>query len=245
MSTVLVLVLASCLSVDLTDWTVHEGDCPAAAQKPSAERLLLKRLPVEPALYAGVWEVTQGQWEKVMGYNPSFFPGASNPVECVSYDAARAFLKRLTDRTGVAFFLPEKADWQAACRAGGTGRPEPLDDYAWYWRNANGRTAPVGTRRPNGWGLYDTHGNVREWCLDWLAGAAAIVPLNGEANVKQDEPWKRRNDGANSSTRLLRGGAWCDAASACTSGRRINDPSYERWRYSSVGVRLVAPMGLK
>lgn len=184
MSTVLVLVLASCLSVDLTDWTVHEGDCPAAAQKPSAERLLLKRLPVEPALYAGVWEVTQGQWEKVMGYNPSFFPGASNPVECVSYDAARAFLKRLTDRTGVAFFLPEKADWQAACRAGGTGRPEPLDDYAWYWRNANGRTAPVGMRRPNGWGLYDTLGNVREWCegdtrcgtRKWAMGGAWGLP---------------------------------------------------------------------
>jgi formylglycine-generating enzyme required for sulfatase activity len=141
-----------------------------------------KHMPVhEVALRGfkiGAYEVTQQQYEAVMGYNPSHFQKANgypdtknNPVENVTWEEAMEFCNRLSAITHRTFSLPSEAQWEYACRAGSTTLYSFGDDdallgkYAWCWQNSN-NTHPVGTKLPNFWGLYDMHGNVSEWCLD-------------------------------------------------------------------------------
>ena len=195
------ILIAAFLAINLNDWSVREAEFSAAELSPSAEMLFLKRLPGTNSLYAGVYEVTQGQWEKVMDCNPSFFTNpdrrALRPVESVSYDASLQFLKRLSDKTGIRFVLPTMDEWEFACRAGTTGRfyaDAPLKTLARFYDNG-GRgatkdsapdhgTAVVGSYRPNAWGLYDMLGNVHEWCLGdpkcgtrkWTRGGAWALP---------------------------------------------------------------------
>lgn len=108
-------------------------------------------------------EVTQAQWELVMGKNPSYFRGSDLPVEQVSWEDCQEFCKK----TGLS--LPTEAQWEYACRAGEEG-PYPeggeLDDFAWYEKDAGRRTHPAGEKRPNAFGLHDMRGNVWEWCED-------------------------------------------------------------------------------
>jgi len=142
--------------------------------------------------YIGVFEVTQRQWELVMGNNPSLFShNAQRPVECVSYEMIRgdkrgsawpdslevdanSFFGVLRGKTGIEFDLPTEAQWEYACRAGTKTKwsygEDANGDYMWYTENSGGTTHDVGVKIPNGWGLYDMYGNVCEWCLDW-AGA--------------------------------------------------------------------------
>jgi len=232
--------------------------------------------------YAGVYEVTQGQWYQVMGDTAQAWPSKwsnndyklTRPVEQVSYydireninntddaavgwptnDAVTAgsFMGRLRSKTGLAGFdLPTDAQWEYACRAGTTGalndgtvnitnsnsdaRLDLLGRYQYNGGKINGTTDPapdcttanataaVGTYAPNAWGLYDMHGNVWEWCLDWFADA-----MEGG-----DDP-----DGAVSgSLRVRRGGSWYSTASACRSAYRdYVDPSL---RSINFGFRLV------
>ncbi len=154
-------------------------------------------------------EVTQDQWEAVMGNNPSIFKGKDLPVEKVSWDDAIAFCKKLnqdlenTLPDGYRYTLPTEAQWEYACRAKSTTRfyfgddPEydQLDKYAWYAGNSMGKTHTVGIKLPNRWDLYDMHGNVWEWCLDWYGdytGGAASDPQGAESG----------------DYRVLRGGGW-------------------------------------
>jgi len=120
--------------------------------------------------YMGVTEVTQAQYEAIMGTNPSQFKDPTNPVEGVSLDDATEFCKRMSEKTGKEVRLPWTAEWEYACRAGtqtvfsfGDDESE-LGEYAWYLGNSDGRTHAVGQKKPNSWGLYDMHGNVLEWC---------------------------------------------------------------------------------
>jgi formylglycine-generating enzyme required for sulfatase activity len=125
----------------------------------------------------GVYEVTQEQYEKVVGDNPSKFKGPANPVEANWPDAV-AFCSLLTDRpeeklAGRRYRLPTEAEWEYSCRAGTTtafsfgSDASLLTEFAWIARNSGGRTHPVGEKKPNAWGLYDMHGNVWERCMDW------------------------------------------------------------------------------
>jgi formylglycine-generating enzyme required for sulfatase activity len=198
--------------------------------------------------YLGKYPVTQKQWEEVMGNNPSSFKGADLPVESVSWDDVQEFIKRLNEREGTdKYRLPSEAEWEYACRAGTNTKysfgddESKLGDYAWYsgysiyeeWVKNNdkilkeGRTHPVGQKKPNAWGLYDMHGNVWEWVQDRWHGNYEGAPSDGSA-------WE---DG-DSSSRVVRGGGWYDGAGDCRSAARAGfDPGARSSNF--VGFRLL------
>ena len=157
-----------------------------------------------PAFYLGVHEVTQAQWQAVMGYNPSAFPDPSRPVEQVSWLDVQAFLEELNRREGTnRYRLPSEAEWEYAARAGGTGRFFFGDDvaslrrFAWFGVGEHRGTRSVGTLRPNPWGLYDVYGNVWEWVQDCWHDNYTGAPADGRV-------W----GGAECQLRGLRGGGW-------------------------------------
>jgi len=185
--------------------------------------------------WIGRTAVTQGQFQAVIGTNPSNFTpaGWDAPVENVSWDDAMAFCQTLTERekaagrlpTGYAVMLPTEAQREYACRAGTEGPfAGDLDAMAWYGPNSGDTMHPVGTKQPNGWGLYDMNGNVLEWCQDWYAGKL----LGGEVINPTGPP--------SGSNRVLRGGGWYFDAAYCRSAYRSDrDPGY---RSNYVGFRL-------
>ena len=124
--------------------------------------------------YLGKYEVTQEEYEKVIGHNPSEFQGKNLPVEMVSWKDSVAFCKTLTRKErkrGWEFTLPTEAQWEYACRAGTTTAYSWGDSITTSDANHNrnlGQTTNVGQYSANPWGFYDMHGNVREWCQDWF-----------------------------------------------------------------------------
>ena len=195
--------------------TFTMGDNSFAKPAPAHQVTLTKDF------YIGVYEVTQQQYEQIVGSNPSFpshFKGANNPVEMVSWDDAVAFCAKLSSlpaevAAGRVYRLPTEAEWEYACRAGTTtaysfGDDEKdLGEYAWFSDNSGNTTHGVGEKLPNGWGLYDMHGNVWEWCSD-----------------------------ADGSIRVFRGGSWFYEAARCRTALRFRlDPTY---RISFMGFRL-------
>ena len=187
-------------------------------------------------------EVTQGQWKAVMGSNPSDFKDCGNdcPVENVSWDDVREFIRKLNRKEGTdRYRLPTEAEWEYACRAGTTtpfsfGRCLSTDQA-----NYNGRyplencpkgeyrekTLPVASFAPNAWGLHDMHGNVWEWCQDWYGEdypSGAVTDPGGPST---------------GSVRVLRGGSWFNDAGSCRAAIRGRDTPDVRGR--NLGFRLV------
>ena len=206
--------------------------------------------------WLGKYEVTQAQYEAVMGTNPSYFKGADFPVEQVTWNDAVKFCEWLTVQERVAgrlpegyeYTLPTEAQWEYACRAGTTtafnngtniptmlqreDRPCPnLDPLAWYYYNSgeyDGEPFPVGQKQPNAWGLYDMHGNVWEWCLDWYGSypSSAVTDPKGVST---------------GSSRVVRGGSWAYYANGCRSAYRGYGHPDNRW--DSIGFRVaLAPV---
>lgn len=191
--------------------------------------------------FLGATEVTQRQYQDVMGVNPSRFTeaGLDAPVETVSWDDATEFCRRLTDRErregrlrdGWEFRLPTESQWEYACRAGTTTAysfgddPAQLDQYGWYLANSNGRTHRVATKQPNAFGLYDMHGNVWEWCQDWFGEyqeATVVDPVGPDTGQ----------------ARVVRGGGWGSVAEDCRSAVRAGGEPGRRGGY--LGFRVAA-----
>lgn len=173
------------------------------------------RVTITKAFYLSRFEVTQRQYEAIMGTNPSGFKGAGRPVEKISWIMATDFCKRFSKKTGKTYRLPTEAEWEYACRAGTTTKyyfgdfKTELAEYAWYKKNSGGKTHEVGRKKPNAWGLYDMHGNVWEWCQDWYApGYYNNSPLTDPQGPDKGK-W-----------RVHRGGSWYEDGWAARSSIR-------------------------
>ena len=185
--------------------------------------------------YIGVFVVTQREWDLVMG-GGSGSQYYMNPEERESWTSCRAFASGLRTRTGLNFDLPTDAQWEYACRAGTTTKFSYGDnangDYMWYnGSNYQGWLAPaVGLKLPNAWGLYDMHGNVREWCLDWYG------PLS--------EPATDPVGPSSGKYRVMRGGNYSDGAWCCWSSYRASKvpESSDAYVFDGVGFRVVRTM---
>jgi len=176
-----------------------------------------------PAFALGKYEVTQGQWKAVMGNNPSKFTscGDNCPVESVSWNDVQQFIQRLNQQTGLNFRLPTEAEWEYAARAGSSTKYSWGDNIGRNNANCDGcgsrwddkSTAPVGSFAPNAFGLYDMHGNVREWVQDVSHANYNGAPTDGSA-------WM---SGGDSSRRVLRGGSWLYSPDELRSANRLGD----------------------
>ncbi len=213
----------------------------AASEKPR------RQVTISKPFYLGKYEVTQAQWEAVMGSNP-YTASRSNPFyglpgmaeritrpdhpATVSWNDAQAFIRRLNEKEGHARYrLPTEAEWEYAARAGTTTAysfgddPRQLGTYAWYGEDfASGGTHPVGQKRPNPWGFHDVHGNVWEWVQDWYverpSAAAAIDPIGPRTGT----------------SRVVKGGSWHQTATSWrTAFRKPYEPDY---RGISIGFRV-------
>jgi len=182
--------------------------------------------------YMARYPVTQALWQAIMGNNPSHFKGENHPVETVSWEDAQKFITKLHERTGESRYrLPTEAEWEYACRSGSSGiycfgnDKKLLGEYAWYGKNSDSKTRPVGEKKPNAWGLYDMHGNVWEWCQDRYEDSShgsGIDPVGPSSGLD----------------RVCRGGCWYYVAGFCQSAFRYwFDPGL---RLIYVGLRLAA-----
>ena len=186
--------------------------------------------------WIGKYPVTQGQWQKVMGNNPSHFKkGDNHPVEKVSWGDTQAFLEKLNTRNSDSFRLPTEAEWEYACRSGGKKEKyaggDDVDRVAWYDENSGESTHPVGTKAPNGLGIYDMSGNVWEWVQD-------IYAENTYSKHARRNPIYE----GSGSYRVYRGGSWDSDAGYLRSAYRYRDPPGRRLSY--IGFRVVsAPPG--
>ena len=199
--------------------------------------------PVHEVCLQGFWmgkyEVTQAQWQTVMGKNPSSFQGADRPVESISWNDAQEFVSNLNvavethGRASLQFQLPSEAQWEYAARAGTQTAysfgddPNQLGEYAWFDGNSGVETHPVGQKRPNAFGLYDMHGNVWEWVADTCYKNYDGAPTDGSA-------WGSLGDGK---PRVLRGGGWYYSPNDCRSAYRYwNPPDFRNYFF---GLRVV------
>jgi len=190
--------------------------------------------------YMQTTEVTQAQWEAVMGRNPSHFSGCSTcPVEKVSWNDVQDYITQMNLRGEGTYSLPTEAQWEYAARAGSTaafynggitetecGYDANLDAIGWYCYNSDSKTHPVAGKASNAWGLYDMSGNVYEWCQDWYSSSyytsSGVTDPTGPSS---------------GSTRVARGGFWSNGARSCRSA--IRNSYFPDNRYYSLGFRLL------
>jgi formylglycine-generating enzyme required for sulfatase activity len=181
--------------------------------------------------YVDRYPVTQELYTKVMDVNPSKRRAPKNPVERTQWTDAVRFCNKCSELEGLTpcydlttwrcdfgaagYRLPTEAEWEYACRAGGTGKycfgdeEQELPLYAWLKPGSQGKTHPVGEKRPNRWGLFDVHGNVWQWCNDWYA-----------ATYYSHSPRQDPRGPAAGKMRVLRGGAWDCPAGKCRAAFR-------------------------
>ena len=177
------------------------------------------------------YPVTQHQWNSIMDRNPSHFTGDNLPVEEISWYEIQEFMRRLNTMSKMGTYrLPTEAEWEYSCRAGSQSvycfgnDLDRLSRHAWFDKNSNGHTHPVGQKKPNAWGLYDMHGNVWEWCQDWYGSYPGKELTNPTGPIR-------------GSHRVNRGGSWSSRSIHCRSPNR--NKNIPIGRYCDVGFRLV------
>lgn len=209
--------------------TSEQGSDTYSEEKP-AHQVTLSSFSI------GKYEVTQEEWQVVMGCNPSSYKGAKRPVEEVSWRDSQEFIRKLNTMTGKRFRLPTEAEWEYAARGGSCTKgykyagSNSIDDVAWYYVKGYDKggkrhyygSHDVGQKSPNELGLYDMSGNVWEWCQDWLGS------YNGNSQTNPTGP-------SSGSYHVYRGGSWGDDARYCRVSRRRNIKAYSG---AYLGMRL-------
>jgi formylglycine-generating enzyme required for sulfatase activity len=215
-----------------SEQVIHADDawkpCPACAPRNEVERPM-HRVTISKDFWMGQFDVTQKQWQEVMGNNPSGnrTAGPDAPVDQVSWKDVQFFLvKANAMQTRWTLRLPTEAEWEYAARAGSIDETYgPLDTIAWYKGNGGGTTHPVGQKKPNDFGLYDMLGNVWQWCQGWFSPYPRDPVTDPEGAPSGD-------------LHPTRGGCYyCDAVHE-RAARRKRD--LEEHSSLSIGFRIVA-----
>ena len=198
---------------------------------------------ISKPFYLGKYQVTQEQWEAVMGSNPAQFNGGDKPVENVSWNDAQEFIRRLNAREKhERYRLPTEMEWEYAARGGTSSKyffmedpviweeaEDRLEAYAWFNKNSGDSTRSVGQKWPNPYGLYDMYGNVWEWVQDRFAVKSPTHQEITDYNGPAASPWNDRE-------RVLRGGSFgLNGVYNRSSSRRGLPPDY---RHNDIGFRL-------
>jgi formylglycine-generating enzyme required for sulfatase activity len=191
------------------------------------------RVNISKTFYMGKYAVTQREWFEIMNDNPSEFKDETRPVERVSWNDVQGFIQKLNEKEETDIYrLPFEAEWEYAARADTQSAYSfPIDintltQYAWYRKNSEGKTHPVGGLKPNAWGLHDMHGNVHEWGQDWF-----------DRNYYSQSPSNDPSGPSSGLAKVLRGGDWGSEDWYCRcASRSLSSPDR---RSSRVGFRLI------
>jgi formylglycine-generating enzyme required for sulfatase activity len=214
---------------------IQPGSFMMGDEEGDEEEKPVHKVTITKPFYIGKYEITQEQWQTLMGGNSSHFKGAKNPVDRVSWEDCQAFIKKLNEKfaaSGATFSLPTEAQWEYACRAGSSDRygfgndASRLAEHGWFGDNSNGKTHPAGEKKPNAWGLYDMQGNLWEWCADWYEG-----------NYYKKSPVTDPTGPTAVTSRVLRGGSWADPAPYCRASYRYCLPPW--FRVHGYGFRVI------
>jgi L-threonylcarbamoyladenylate synthase len=219
-------------SVGMEFVKIPSGEFLMGSNDEDIDRQPVHKVTIKKPFLLGKYPVTQEQWIKVMGLNPSYFRGNDLPVEEVSWNDVQKFIQKLNQMEGTdEYRLPSEAEWEYACRAGTKTRysfgddESKLEEYAWYSENSD-KTQSIGQKKPNSWGLYDIHGNVCEWCQDKYHDNYSGAPSDGSA-------WEE----GRSSDRVDRGGSWVNLARTCQSAYTGGDDPRDRRNF--IGFRVL------
>ncbi len=185
--------------------------------------------------YMGKYAVTQAQWHSIMGNNPSYFSGCDScPVEQVNWYDVQVFLEKLNQKTGKTYRLPTEAEWEYAAKGGAQSKgyryagSNNVKKVAWYTKNSDYKTHPVGVKMPNELGIYDMNGNVWEWCNDWYSDSY----YSSSPSINPQGP-------SSGSGRVQRGGSWRMAAAVTRVTFRSFIDTEPTNRSFDLGFRLV------
>lgn len=213
---------------------IQPGSFQMGSERGDFDEKPVHTVHISRPFYMGRTEVTQSQYEAVMGSNPSALKGSDHPVESVSWGDAQEYIRLLNEKENCdgCYRLPTEAEWEYVCRAGSMGKyshgdsESTLSSYAWYGKGSTGETHPVGTKQANRWDIYDMSGNVWEWVSDYYD--AAYYVISAQVDPQGQSIGERR---------VLRGGSFWDAVgSASCSHRGRYGPGY---RVNYVGFRVV------